>query len=104
MAYTTTFFVAMNKAKWQSLPAEFQEIIRQINQEWAVKHGEAWDSSDAEGRELFAEKGVIVTLAPDEAKRWQEAVQPAIEEYSAELDKKGVNGKEIIDFITGMPG
>jgi TRAP-type C4-dicarboxylate transport system substrate-binding protein len=102
VAYTTTFFVAMNKTKWQSLPAEVQATIQEINQEWSVKHGEAWDSSDAEGTELFGEKGTVVTLSPDETKRWQEAVKPAIEKYSADLDKKGFNGKEIIEYINSM--
>ena len=91
----------MNKAKWQSLPADVQETIKEINKEWSVKHGEAWDSSDTEGRDLFGEKGTIVTLTPDETQRWQKAVQPAIEEYSADLDKKGYDGKEIIEFISG---
>lgn len=101
VAYTTTFFVAMNKAKWQSLPADVKETIKEINKEWSVKHGEAWDSSDTEGRDLFGEKGTIVILTPDETQRWQKAVQPAIEEYSADLDKKGYDGKEIIEFISG---
>ena len=102
VAYTTTFFVAMNKAKWQSLPADVQETIKEINKEWSVKHGEAWDSSDTAGRELFGEKGTVVTLSPDETKRWQEAVKPAIEKYSSDLDEKGFNGKEIIDYISSM--
>jgi len=103
VAYTTTFFVAMNKAKWAALPSDVQQTIADINREWAVKHGEAWDSSDAEGRELFIEKGrTILTLAPDEAAKWQESVKPAIEKYSADLDEKGLNGTEIIGHISGM--
>jgi len=103
VAYTTTFFVTMNKMKWDSLSPEIQQIISEINAEWSVKHGEAWDSSDAEGRKLFSEKGrQIITLDPEEAKKWQEMVKPAIDNYSADLDKKGFNGKEIIDYIDSM--
>src|SRR4030042_1599624 len=36
-AYTTTFFVAMNKEKWNSLPPDVQKIIEQINEEWIDK-------------------------------------------------------------------
>jgi len=103
VAYTTTFFVAMNTAKWESLPPEIQQTIAEINREWAVKHGEAWDSSDTEGGELFIEKGrTILTLSPDEAMKWQQAVKPAIDAYSADLDEKGLNGTDIIDHISGM--
>ncbi len=103
VAYTTTFFVTMNKARWESLPPEIQQTINEINREWSVRHGEAWDSSDLEGRELFIEKErTILTLTPEESLRWQEAVKPAIEQYGADLDQKGLNGKEIIDYINSM--
>ncbi|MEJ2057468.1 MAG: TRAP transporter substrate-binding protein [Desulfofustis sp.] len=103
VAYTTTFFVAMNPAKWASLPADVQQTITEINREWAIKHGEAWDSSDAEGRELFIEKGrTILTLSPDEAMKWQQAVKPAIQKYAAGLDEKGLDGTGIINHISAM--
>ena len=56
-AYTTTFYVAMNKDKWNMISPEDQKIIETINQEWAAKHGAAWDSSDKEGMEFFTQKG-----------------------------------------------
>ncbi|MCG8638392.1 MAG: TRAP transporter substrate-binding protein [Desulfobacterales bacterium] len=103
VAYSTTFFVTMNKAKWAALPADIQKTIIEINTEWAVKHGEAWDSIDAEGRELFLEKGnKILTLAPEESAKWQAAVRPAIDAYAADLSKKGINGEEIVDYILSI--
>ncbi len=103
VAYTTTFFVAMNKAKWDALSPEIQKTITEINAEWAGKHGEAWDSSDDEGRKFFEEKGgMIITLDDAERAKWKEAVKPAIDEYQAELDAKGINGAEVINHITSM--
>lgn len=100
VAYTTTFFVTMNKAKWAALPPGVQKTITKINKEWAARHGEAWDASDLAGKKLFLEKGhKIITLDAAEAKKWQEAVKPAISAYSADLDKKGFNGQEIVNFI-----
>jgi len=52
-AYTTSFFVVMNKDKWNSISAANQKIIEQINKEWIIKHGDAWDASDAEGIVFF---------------------------------------------------
>ena len=103
VSYTTTFFVAMNKAKWDSLSPEIQKTIAEINGEWSVKHGEAWDSSDDEGRKFFTEKGgKIIMLEDGEKMKWQEAVKPAIDAYSADLDKKGINGQEVIGYIQSM--
>lgn len=99
-AYTTGFFVVMNKDKWNTISAEDQKIIRAINEEWAFKHGKAWDDSDVEGIRFFLKQGnMIVGLEPDESERWVKAVRPVIEEYQNELDGKGFNGKEIIGFI-----
>jgi TRAP-type C4-dicarboxylate transport system substrate-binding protein len=98
-AYTTSFFVVMNKDKWNALPADIQKIIEGINEEWAVKHGEAWDSSDMIGMRYFLEQGnEVIGLDAKESERWKKAVAPIIDDYMKELDKKGFNGKELVDF------
>ncbi len=99
-AYTTGFYVIMNKDKWNSLDAKDQKIIDGINEEWAVKHGEAWDTSDVQGLRYFLNQGnTVFGLGSKEVERWVKKVAPVIEGYEKELDKKGFNGKEIIDFI-----
>jgi TRAP-type C4-dicarboxylate transport system substrate-binding protein len=99
-AYTTSFFIVMNKDKWKALDAKDQAIITAINEEWAVKHGEAWDSSDMEGIRFFMQQGnTMIGLDPKESERWGQAVAPLIEEYSKDLDKKGLNGKSVIETI-----
>jgi TRAP-type C4-dicarboxylate transport system substrate-binding protein len=98
-AYTTSFFVVMNKDKWNSLSADNQKIIEQINQEWIIKHGEAWDASDAEGIVFFLNQGSqIIGLDAKEAARWKKAVAPIIEDYVKKTNGKGLPGGEIVDF------
>jgi len=100
VAYTTTFIVTMNKDKWAALPMDVQKTISEINKEWIVKHGQAWDESDVAGKQFFLEKGnKIITLDSAEAEKWKKAVSPTLMEYAAKLDKKGINGKEVVDFI-----
>lgn len=100
IAYTTLFYVTMNKDKWASISPEDQKIIAEINDEWSLKHGQAWDSSDEEGMAFFKEKGgKVIELSDAEAQKWSDAVAPVVTEYIAELDKQNVNGKEVIDFI-----
>jgi len=99
-AYTTSFFVVMNKDKWNSVPPDIQTIIQAVNDEWAVKHGEAWDASDKEGMAYFLEqKNEVINLDDKESAKWKEAVAPIIDGYVKELNEKGLNGQEIIDFI-----
>jgi TRAP-type C4-dicarboxylate transport system substrate-binding protein len=98
-AYTTSFFVVMNKDKWNSLSAKNQKIIEEINKEWIVKHGEAWDTSDAEGIVFFLNQGSqIIGLDAKEAERWRNAVAPIIDDYIKNTKAKGLPGDEIVDF------
>ena len=99
IAYTSTFYVVMNKDKWNSLPKDVQATIQQINKEWIVKHGKAWDESDAAGKAYLLEKGgKIIPLSPEEGAKWKKAVAPVIDEYAADVEKKGLPGKELVVF------
>jgi len=99
-AYTTSFFVVMNKDKWKSLTPNVQKTIEEINAEWVVKHGEAWDNSDMIGLKYLLEQGgQIIGQDSKESARWKAAVAPISDQYIGELNKKGLNGKAIIDFI-----
>ncbi len=98
-AYTTSFFVVMNKDKWNALPDDVKKTIKEINEEWVKKHGEAWDSSDMVGIRYFLNQGgQIIGLDEKESQRWKKAVAPIIEEYKQELNKKGFKGDEIVGF------
>ena len=98
-AYTTTFFVAMNKDKWQSLPADIKDIITQVNREWAPRHGDAWDASDMQGIKFFLEQGgEVIGIDKKEAASWHSAVHPIVEDYIDKVGKKGINGREVVDF------
>lgn len=99
IAYTTTFFVTMNKDKWASLSDHAKGVIREINKEWADKHGQAWDESDKEGRDFFISKGgEFITLSDEESARWKTAVEPIIGDYIADMNSKGLPCKDLVDF------
>ncbi len=104
-AYTTGFYVVMNKDKWDSLPADIREIITQINAEWVDRHGQAWDDSDEEGRQFFLSKGgQYIDLDEQEMARWKAAVAPILEAYVQDMQKQGINGREIVDFTVETLG
>ena len=99
-AYTTTFFVVMNKDKWNAIDPKDQKIIEEINLEWAPKHGDAWDSSDMDGIRFFLQQGnEIIGLDAKESERWAKAVEPLISGYAKQLDDQGLDGKDVIKTI-----
>lgn len=102
IGYSQGFFVAMNKNKWNSLPKDVQQVIREVSEEWIAKTADAWDESDKEGRKFCLSLGnEFIKLSDQESKRWAEAVQPVFEEYIQAAEKKGLPGREYVDFVKG---
>jgi TRAP-type C4-dicarboxylate transport system substrate-binding protein len=97
-AYTTTFFVVMNKDKWKALPDDVKQTIKKINEEWIGKSAQAWDESDKEGIDFLKEKKKEIIQLPDqEGEKWSAAVQPVLKEFAEEMNKKNLPGQEALD-------
>jgi len=98
-AYNLAFFVAMNKSKWNSLAPDVRKIIEQVNEEWIVKTGQAWDEIDQAGYDFYQKQGgKITTLSKAEEVRWVKAVQPMFDEYVREKTAKGLPAQEALKF------
>ena len=96
IGYTTAMFVVMNLNKWNALPQNVKDVIDQTSQKWTELHGEAWDKIDEEGRAYTTEKkNEIITLSPDEIKKWQKAVEPVV----ADFIKTTPDGQKYVDKI-----
>jgi TRAP-type C4-dicarboxylate transport system substrate-binding protein len=100
VGYTTAFFVAMNKARWEALPEDVRGVIAAVSAEWLPKHGEAWNTADDEGRAFVKGLGRgIVTLPPEEEKLWVERVAPQMKEYADRAAQKGLPGAEFLKAL-----
>ena len=100
IGYTTAFFVAMNKGKWDALPADVQKTIESVSAEWVVKHGQAWNDADAEG--LAFVKGLkreIVPLDAAEQTLWVEKVTPLLNDYATRATQKGLPGEAFLNEL-----
>ncbi|MDD3847553.1 MAG: TRAP transporter substrate-binding protein [Syntrophorhabdaceae bacterium] len=98
-AYTTSFFVVMNKSRWNALPPDIQKIIEGINEEWIERQARLWDEIDREGREFMTQRGnKFIALSKEEDARWAKKVRPVIDEYVKELNAKGLPGEEALKF------
>jgi TRAP-type C4-dicarboxylate transport system substrate-binding protein len=98
-AYSTAFFVVMNKEKWNALPAEVQKTIEKVDAEWIEKTGKLWDEADQSGREFSLKLGnKIIPLSPKENQRWAAAVRPVLDNYVKRMKEKGLPGEEALKF------
>jgi TRAP-type C4-dicarboxylate transport system substrate-binding protein len=96
-------FVVMNKNKWESLPADIQEIFTEVSRQWVSRHGQAWDEADQEGWDFI--KGLhheVIELSEEQKEAWKKAVEPIVEEYIAAAAEKGLPGKTFIEDIRKM--
>jgi TRAP-type C4-dicarboxylate transport system substrate-binding protein len=100
IGYTTAMFVVMNKAKWAKLPPDLQKIFTETSQEWAAKHGAAWDQADREGRDFVTQlQRTMIALPPAEQQRWKAAVQPVLDDYVKNAAKRNLAGDALLRDI-----
>ncbi|HEY3276163.1 MAG TPA: TRAP transporter substrate-binding protein [Syntrophorhabdaceae bacterium] len=98
-AYTTAGFCIMNKSKWASLPPDIQNIITQINAEWAEKTGQLWDQMDKDGRVYAQGKGIkFIALTKEEDAKWASKVAPMIDDYVKSMKAKNLPGEEALGY------
>lgn len=98
-AYTTVFFVVMNKKTWNSITPENQKIIEQVNEEWIDRIGKVWDKYDLDGRNFVLKLGnTIIPLSKEEDERWVAKVKPTLDDYVKDMKAKNLPGEEVLKF------
>jgi TRAP-type C4-dicarboxylate transport system substrate-binding protein len=61
--YTTVFTIAMNKAKYDSLPADLKKVIdNNSGIEFSAMAGRVQEADDAPGRQKFKDAGVTINV------------------------------------------
>jgi len=97
IGYTTAMFVVMNQAAWDKLSPDVQQVFNEVSDEWVVKHGQAWDQADREGKAFVEDlQHQIITLDEAEQQRWQAAVKPVLDEYVAAAAAKNLPGEQFL--------
>ncbi|MCL4696958.1 MAG: TRAP transporter substrate-binding protein [Burkholderiaceae bacterium] len=96
--YSAGFIFAMNQAKYDSLPADLKKVIDD-NSGAALSRqiGKIWDESQAPGRKAAADRGnTIITISAAETDKWIAASAPIYDEWVADMNKRGLNGKQML--------
>jgi TRAP-type C4-dicarboxylate transport system substrate-binding protein len=95
----TIFVVAMNQAKYDSLPPDLKKVIDANGgvaaSKWA---GQVWDGTIAPARKLAVErKNTINVLTMAEFERWKKATEGVDDEWFKEVGAKGGNGPQLLE-------
>lgn len=102
--YVAFFVFAMNKAKYDGLPADLKKVIDansgMVASKWV---GKVMDEGDAPGLAIAQKRGnAIVTLDAKETARWKQAAQPVVDGWIKEMDSKGMKGKQLVEDARAM--
>ncbi|GLQ04816.1 TRAP transporter substrate-binding protein [Sneathiella chinensis] len=97
---TLTFQVAMNQAKWDSLPADIQQIFTDNSgPEWLKEVGQVWDNAEKGGLAVAVKAGnKHVQLTEAEWAALEQKASPAVDRWAEEISSKGVDGKALYDL------
>ncbi|WP_410056062.1 TRAP transporter substrate-binding protein [Roseobacter sp. HKCCA0434] len=97
--YTAAIVMVMNRDSYEALPDDLREILdAESGAELSAFASQVMWDMDAPAREIAVEAGNnIVTLDEAEVARWQEAAQPVIDRWIADMDERGIDGQALID-------
>jgi len=96
--YTTTFVMAMNKAKYESLAPDLKKVI-DANSGLATSAwlGKTQQGNDPTGRKAAVDHGnTIHTLSSAEAQEFIKVSQAIDDEWVADMNKRGFDGKKLL--------
>jgi len=99
--YSSSFWFAMNKKKFESISKADQDAIMKISGEkFARLAGAGWDRADQEGRVAIKEAGgQIKECSPEFVKALSALTAQMEREYGAKMDAMGIDGAGAIKFF-----
>ena len=97
--YTAVFILAMNQAKYDSLPADLKRVIdANSGAPLSKTMGVQWDSSAPPARKLAVDHGNTFYVIPaSELENWQKATANLPDEWVKDVSAKGQDGKMLLD-------
>ena len=96
--YTAVFTLAMNQAKYDSLPPDLRKVIDANSGAAAAKaFGRQWDASAPPARKLAADRGNTFYVIPaSELANWEKATANLDDDWVKDVTAKGNDGKMLL--------
>jgi TRAP-type C4-dicarboxylate transport system substrate-binding protein len=97
--YTASFFLAMNKAKYDGLPADLKQAIdKNSGMKFAELAGNMWDDAGKAVSEMVKGRGnSITTISEDEKVKWIKTTEPVIDAWIKQVKDKGLDGGKLLE-------
>lgn len=97
--YTLTFVLAMNKDRYDGLPADLQQVIDDNSGlEFSIFAGGTMAEADGPSRQIAVDRGnSIVTVSGADLEAWHSVAAPVIAAWVADMDSKGIDGQALLD-------
>jgi TRAP-type C4-dicarboxylate transport system substrate-binding protein len=91
--YNTSFFVVMNKAKWEALSDADKAAIDAISGEALSRRaGKVWDAVDAKGRAAMEGKIAVRAATEAEVGALTTLLEPVVAKHLANVSATGIDG------------
>lgn len=95
----TVLTMLMNKRKYDSLPADLKAILdRNSGAALVERFSTAWDKYIADARAASPEASITV-IEPQAYQAIEAAAQQVSEQWIAEMDSKGIDGKSLVEGV-----
>ncbi len=96
--YSAVFIFGMNQARYDALPADLKAVIDANSGATLSRQiGKTWDDSQALGRKLATDRGnTFYRIPASELDNWIQASASLYDEWVADMDKRGANGKQLL--------
>jgi TRAP-type transport system periplasmic protein len=94
--HTSVFIFAMNKGKYDALPADLKQIIdANSGLNLSAQMGRIFAEAETTNRKLVPAESINV-IAKDEIERWKAMTQSVIDGWVQEVTAKGADGKALL--------
>ena len=102
--YSATFFLAMNKAKYEAVPADLRAIIdKHSGMAFATRAGKMWDEAGAAVQDMVKKRGnTISAISVAEKAKWIKACEPVTTAWIEQVKSKGLDGAKLIQAAMAL--
>lgn len=102
--YTAVFTIAMNKARYESLPDDLKKVIdANSGVDFSASIGRAWDESAPAARKQAVDRGnKFYTVPASEAAQWVKVGDRIATEWVKDVTGKGYPGQEMLDAARSL--
>jgi TRAP-type C4-dicarboxylate transport system substrate-binding protein len=95
-----SFFVVMNRDKWNSLSPEIKKVFEEVSEKYPEITGGGFDENDEAGYKFSLSLGnKVITLPPEELKRWQACWQFQLDKWVKDKEAMGLPARAALDEV-----